>query len=71
MRIADYKRVYHAVRFGGHGPIRALRVANDVRRGSWSARDAGEMRAQLKILSDLGGDGQQEPGLPESGRHKD
>ena len=50
-RRKDYIGVYRAVRRGGHGRLRALRCCNDVRRGSWSARDVGEVRAQLELIS--------------------
>lgn len=43
-------RVYLAVRRAGHSWWRALRCCRDVRRGSWSARDAGEMLAQTALL---------------------
>ena len=47
----NYPSVYRAVRSGGHGRWRALLCCNDVRRGSWTARDVGEMRAQLDLMA--------------------
>lgn len=47
-----YARVYRAVRNADHGWWRALRCCNDVRRGSWAARDAGEMRAQTALIKE-------------------
>lgn len=51
MKRKDYIGVYRAVRRAGHGWWRALRCCNDVRRGSWSARDVGEVRAQLDLMA--------------------
>ena len=47
------RTVYQAVRDAGLGRIRALRCVGDVWRGSWTARDAGEMRAQATLLANV------------------
>lgn len=51
MKPRDYLRVYLAVRRAGLGWWRALRCCDACRRGSWSARDAGELRAQMTLLA--------------------
>lgn len=49
--IVTYARVYRAVRSAGLGWWRALRCCRDVYRGSWSARDTGELKAQALLLA--------------------
>lgn len=48
--VRDLLGVYRAVRHAGHGWRRALRCCRDVREGAWSARDAGELAAQLALI---------------------
>jgi hypothetical protein len=51
MKVGDAVNVYRAVRQSGHSWWRGLRCVNKVRRGSWAAADAGELRAQLKLVA--------------------
>ena len=43
--------VYRAVRRADHGWWRALSCCRRVWVGHWTARDAGEMRAQLELIA--------------------
>lgn len=52
MKFSHYASVYLAVRRAGHGRWRALHCCNDCRRGSWSARDVGEIRAQASLMAE-------------------
>lgn len=51
-RLSVYRRVYRAVRTAEHNRRRAIRCCRDIQRGSWAARDGGEMRAQVELLGD-------------------
>lgn len=52
-RLRDSWRVYRAVRKAELGWWRAVGVLWRIRRtGKWSARNAGELRAQLLIVAD-------------------